>query len=293
MNNNNYIDAHFDKNLKKVVVWERTDEGRKTVYHDAPFYFYVPDEDKRFNPRLGVIDGERCAYTSMYNTKLTKIKFRNGFELSEEAKDTRVKFESDIGPVERVLMTEYYGRGAPKIHTAFLDIEVDYDRELGFSSPENPYAPVNAITIYLTWADEYITIGVPPKGFDWSTLDTTLPSNVVLVKTEKELLEMTLDIMEDVDLVSGWNSEFFDLPYLIKRTERALGPSAVQRWCFPEAPGPTWSEQEKFDQKRLVLRSSVVSTLTIFSSSRSSRSVVALPTRWVTSPKKNCQTCRS
>jgi len=253
MNKNNYIDAFFDKSLKKVVVWERSDEGRKTVYHDAPFYFYVEDEFERYNPSVGWIDGPRCAHTSMFNTKLTKVSFKSGWDLKEEAERNRVKFESDIGPVERVLMTDYHGLLAPKIHTAFIDIEVDYDRELGFSSPENPYAPVNAVTVYLCWLDEYITIGVPPKNFDWDTLDKTLPSNVCLVKTERELLEMLLDIMEDVDLVSGWNSEFFDLPYLAKRTEKVLGERQLARWSFAEAPPPRYSEAEKFDQKRTVV----------------------------------------
>lgn len=234
----NYISAVHDYDVDKILVWTRPIDGgpRECVLHDAPRYFYVPDDN-----------GE---HTSIDDRRLKKLVFDTEDELKAAVKRYPVRYESDVRPLARVLMDHYYGIKTPVINYAFLDIEVDYSSKIGFSAPENPYAPINAITIYQSWTGSYVTLAVPPKEFTefdefqskiqslWAEHKLGFTPNVLICKDEKELLARMLVELEDSDIISGWNSEFFDLPYIVKRLERVLGPKAPAKMCFKGAKPP-------------------------------------------------------
>jgi DNA polymerase elongation subunit (family B) len=174
----------------------------------------------------------------------------------------QVKFESDIEPLERVLMDNYSLKKAPKLKVGFIDIEVDYSSKIGFSSPKNPYAPINAVTICYQATGTYKTFAVPPKSWVENGIKMTkLPNkpalaHVELCVSESELLRKFLDAIHDLDVLSGWNSEFFDLPYIGKRLELVFGESALTRLGFEDGPKPRWGERDRFKgarEKDLVL----------------------------------------
>ena len=242
----NFVGAYYNSFSEEVLVWERDGLNRILKRYDAPYYFYTQDEDGQF--------------TSITGEKLRKHEFvsKEAFDNGLKQYSTRKKYESDLNPAEKILMQHYYNIDAPQLNYTLLDIEVDYDRDKGFSSPENPYAPINAITLFHQWKKEYVTFAVPPPtwdGKDWSKeLDSTLPSKVTLFKTEAELLKAVLFNIEDSDVISGWNSDFFDMPYLVKRTEMVLGKETAKRWCYKGCPGPRWEEVERFNEKRITVR---------------------------------------
>lgn len=233
-----YISAVHDHSSDKILVWERPIEGgeRSTRLIAPPRYFYIPDV-------LG-------QYRAIDGTKLSKLVFDNEDEYNTAIKQHKKRYESDVKPLARVLMDMYYEVPTPLVNYAFLDIEVDYSSKIGFSSPDNPYAPINAITIYQSWTGEYLTYAVPPKGFAehltfqakieamWAEHKLGFKPNVKLCADERELLLYMLGDLEDSDIVSGWNSEFFDIPYIIKRLERVLGAKAPAHMCFKGAKPP-------------------------------------------------------
>jgi DNA polymerase elongation subunit (family B) len=205
--------------------------------YPAPRYFYVPDPD-----------GE---YTTITDVKVKKLVFDTRDEFEDAKKRYRVRFESDFQPEARLLMDEYYGRPTPIVHYAFLDIEVDYSAKIGWSSPENPYAAINAIPIYQSWTGKYLTYAVPPKGWDkdepklqaeikrlWAEHKIGFEPDVTICKNERELLLYMLGDIEDADIISGWNSEFFDNPYIIKRLDRVLGKRGMSAMSFKGAAPP-------------------------------------------------------
>lgn len=238
----NFIDAVYDKKNDKVIVWERSDSKRHTVTHAAQHYFYVKDENG--------------SYKSIYGEPLSKLEFDNRYEFYDAAKKFKDKYESDLSPVEKILMNKYIGIPMPPLHASLLDIEVDYKAELGFSSVANPYAPINAITIYHQWQNKYVTLAIPPESWRNKNLSDELLSlsNIFLCKDEKELLLKLLDEIEDSDILSGWNSDFFDLPYIMKRLERVLGKPYLNKLSFEHANEPYFSEIEKFGNKEITGR---------------------------------------
>jgi DNA polymerase elongation subunit (family B) len=239
MSENSYISSQHDWDSDKIMVWERPIAGGERVLkmYPAPRYFYVPDDDGEFLTTTDV--------------KVKKLSFDSKDEFEEAKRRHKIRFESDFQPEARVLMDEYYGRDTPIVHYAFLDIEVDYSSKIGWSSPENPYAPINAITIFQSWTGEYLTYAVPPKGFKDSTEtlmtkinalalehNFTFVPDVTICADERELLLYMLRDIEDADIISGWNSEFFDNPYIIKRLERVLGFKGPAAMCFKGARAP-------------------------------------------------------
>lgn len=253
-----FISAYHDKYRDKVLVWERAKgEARRLRTYDAPYYFYVPDHEGKF--------------TALTGEKLSKLVFSDRRAFEEAAIAYPHRFESDFQPLERVLMDRYYGQEPPQLALGMVDIEVDYNPDVGYADPENPYAPISSLTLYRSDQHRLFTLAVPSKEWNGQglhdrdfqdpellkngvVLTENLAKDITLVKSEFELLELFLRLIEDVDVLIGWNSEFFDVPYLGKRISAVLGPSQLRRLEFEGCPNePSWGEVEKFGAKELVL----------------------------------------
>ena len=77
----------------------------------------------------------------------------------------------------------------------------------GYSSTEDALTPITAISVYLQWLDTLICLAVPPKTL---TMEQALAEvnefpNTMLYKTEAEMLDVFLDLIQDADIISGWN----------------------------------------------------------------------------------------
>lgn len=199
------------------------------VAYDAPYYFYVESEDGTDK--------------SIFGETLSKIeaRTRREFEAAKQYGRTRSfkLFESDIPPVKRILMDRYYDRPAPPVHCAFIDIEVDYTQSQGFAGPTNPYAPINAVTVYQSWTASFLTAAVLPPGWhgdinnlrakiqqliDQKELPADHQPDIHICVDEHALVTFMLGWTADADIISGWNSELFDLPYVC---ERLLGGESL------------------------------------------------------------------
>lgn len=224
-----YISAITKDN--KVYVWERNQDDERVVkQYPAPYYFYYDDPD-----------GE---YTTIFGTKVAKATFDTGSQYHTAKKDYAAKrittWESDIPPEIRLLSNEYYNVPAPKLHITMCDIEVDYDPELGVTVQDmvatNSYAPINSVALIHCWKKEVVIMCVPPEpGWDEDRLrrevetcapdapiDKDLRVRYIVCETEAELLINLLLEFEDSDVIGGWNSDFFDMPYIAKRVARVL-----------------------------------------------------------------------
>jgi DNA polymerase elongation subunit (family B) len=177
-------------------------------------------------------------------------------------------YESDIAPAIKVLSAHYYGKPPSKVNTTFLDIEVDYDTNIGYSTVSNPYAPINAISLHHDYNGKSIVLLVPPPGFNMADFDESLRerSEIRMFEDEHELLEAFLNEIEDSDLLIGWNSNLFDFPYIARRLqiidkqiEDALAEQGVEwalddpsrmfnRLSFHDAKPPVWYAREVYNE---------------------------------------------
>jgi DNA polymerase elongation subunit (family B) len=158
----------------------------------------------------------------------------------------KTTFEADINPVFRCLAENFLGAEGPKLHTAFFDIETDFDKERGFSSTEEAFNPITAITIYLDWLDQLITLAIPPKSVSMETAREIAAEfdNTFIFEKEADLLDTFLNLIDDADVLSGWNSEGYDIPYTVNRVTRILSKDDTRRFClWGQLPKPRTFER--------------------------------------------------
>ncbi len=217
-----YIDALFDREHDRIHVVERRDGERRYQEYAPNYTFYYDDP--------------RGKFTSIYGTPVSRFSTRNNKEFRKEIRIQSGKplYESDINPIFRCLEENYKGQDGPRLNVAFFDIEVDFDTDRGFSPPEDPFNPITAISVYLGWVDRLITLVVPPRHMTWETAQEICVEfpDTFLCEREEDMLNHFLDIIQDADALSGWNSEGYDIPYTVNRVTRVLSKDDTRRFCL-------------------------------------------------------------
>jgi DNA polymerase elongation subunit (family B) len=56
--------------------------------------------------------------------------------------------------------------------------------------------------------------------------------NVMLFEKEKDMLDTFLTLIEEADILSGWNSEGYDIPYIVNRVARIMSKDDTRRFCL-------------------------------------------------------------
>jgi len=217
-----YVDAFFDRDSDIIRVVERKDGKRDFREYQAKYTFYYKDE--------------RGKYKSIFGDPLTRIVCKNTKDFRKEVAINRDKelFESDINPIFQCLSENYLNQDAPKLNIAFFDIETDFDPERGFADPSDPFMPITSISVYLQWLDTMVCIAVPPKTLTMDEAKKELEGieNVMLFEKEGDMIDTFLTLIEDADILSGWNSEGYDIPYTVNRTSRVLSKDDTRRFCL-------------------------------------------------------------
>jgi DNA polymerase elongation subunit (family B) len=197
-----YQALHYDREERQYYLRDDRFNGFKTLQY-WPTY-YLPDED-----------GE---YTTLEGTRVSPVKKMNDW------KDTRY-FEKDVDKITRFLVDHYYETDdVPKSHNVvFLDIECEILGALTEDSIKQALAKITAVALYDNNSKKYFCL-VLDEG---KTIDSIKDENkeVIPYATEKDLLNGFLDKWYELDptIITGWNSGFFDIPYLYYRIKKVLG----------------------------------------------------------------------
>ena len=218
-----YVDAINDSKNDRIHVVERTPEGKRS-YREFPanYVFYYSDPKGK--------------YRSIYGDPITRFSTRKKSEFEKEKRIHSGKqlFESDVNTVFRCLADNYLGVEPPKLHTVFFDIEVDFDATKGYAPTSDPFSPVTAIALYLDWLDQLVCLAIPPKHMSDETAQELVSEfpNTFLFRSEIEMFETFFSIIEDADVLTGWNSEGFDIPYLVNRVTRIMSKDDTRKFCL-------------------------------------------------------------
>ena len=218
-----YVDAIWDREKDIIHAVERDPKkGRLYQTYPARYQFYYPDAKGK--------------YKSIYGESLSKVSAKSWKEFIKEQKihSSYKLYESDINPVFRCLEENYLGKEPPKLNVAFFDIEVDFDPERGYASPDDAFMPITAIAVHLQWLDTLVCLAIPPKTLSMEQAKEQVKDfpNTFLFETEYEMLDTFLNLIEDADVLSGWNSEGFDIPYTVNRIIKTLSKEDTRRLCL-------------------------------------------------------------
>ncbi len=189
-----------------VHLWD--DElGYKTIPYNKFDYAYKPDRGGQ--------------YISMTGVKLAKVK--------RYKRDDPSLFESDLPQETRVLTDLYLNEDEPsKGHKLmFFDIEVSVEN--GVPNIENPNNEITSIAVYDAIIQQYTVLVLDKTGTHPSYEKENI--NVVMYASELDLLYGFLDLYEQIEptIISGWNSDYFDVPYLYNRLKQQCGPNIAGR----------------------------------------------------------------
>ena len=231
-----YVDAFFQRDADIVKIVERSTEGKR-IFKEFPvrYTFYHTDPKGKFQ--------------SIYGEPLSRVVCRNSKDFRKELSihNNKKLYEADINPIFSTLSEHYLNQEAPKLNVAFWDIEVDFDPERGYASPDDAFMPITAIAVHLQWLDTLVCLAIPPKGMTIEQAEELVKDlpNTHIFDNEADLLDTFLNLIQDADVLSGWNSEGFDMPYTVNRITKVLSKDDTRRLCLWDQY-PKKREYEKY-----------------------------------------------
>ena len=201
-----YQNVFYDKGTKVAHVWDDK-EGHITF----PFEPYAYRKSS---------NGQ---YMSLFGDKLEKVTYFS--------RDDASLFESDVPETTRILVDKYTDSDMVSTghNILFFDIEVEMDS--GTPDIEKAENEITSIALYFSNTKKYTVLVLDKDGTASKTKLDDESVELVSCLTEKDLLKKFYDLYEGnlPTIVTGWNCDFFDIPYLFNRTKNILGKKTALR----------------------------------------------------------------
>ena len=229
-----YVDSLYDRRKDVIRVAERIN-GKRILRDINPLYeFYAEDPDGRVK--------------SVTGATVSKMNFKTAKEMRAKAEILKASnigvFESDVNILNKTLAHHYKGQNPPDLNILFFDIETDFCKTRGYAPVDDPFNKITGISMYKDWCNELVNLVLKPKNMSIQEAEDIVSSfdddeaTVVLFTDEVKMLNVFFDHIEDSDVLSGWNSEFYDIPYMVNRVEKVMAKAHTSRFCL-------WNETPK------------------------------------------------
>ena len=136
----------------------------------------------------------------------------------------------DMTPYQKFLVEKYGINDEPSVtqKELFFDIETEMGDALTEEYIKEAPKKVTSIAWYDKQVDEWAILILDPKGQIQDTKENN--KEIISCKTEEELLLKFLEKFREIDpdIVVGWNSDYFDIPYLYYRMCNVLGDDVAK-----------------------------------------------------------------
>ena len=209
--------------------------GDKILFRGVDEHGHRVTARRDFRPTLFVKSDKPSKYRSIYGEQVSPIQFENNKEAT--AFFDRYK-DVENYPIfgQNYYAYQYITEKYPGVvawdakHIAIYSIDIETTSEGGFPNVDSPSEKVLVITLQNNNTKKITTFGL---GEFTPTKETEhLGVDYIQCQTEKILLERFLTWWNDncPDIITGWNSNLFDMPYLITRTVRVLGENEHKRF---------------------------------------------------------------
>jgi len=185
-------------------------------------------------------------YNVQYETKEKDIfgkniatkQFRNVYDRNKWMKslDGSINIMECLRPEQEFLQSRFHKAvndpefNTQKMRIHYLDIEIAIQDE--FPEAKEAKYPINLITVYDSHHERYYTWAMPHA--DQKLVNSlTDDHDIILFKFDNEidLIKSYVEWTENnrPDVVTGWNTKFFDMPYIIRRIENILTPDYAKK----------------------------------------------------------------
>ena len=209
-----YEDGKFVKRMEK--------------YYD---YFYYSAEHISDCADNNAFDTKKAdLYDSLYGEKVQKVYYTSIKERNKLSKThpTRI-YQADVKPEFKYILDNNIEWSDDR-HIVYYDIETWYDpNDSSQNSPAVANMPITSLVGYSTMNKKYFVFSWHPEH----TKDLEEPKvvnetrdgdniTIVYTKTEEEMIQLFLRfvVSSNADILSGWYSDGFDMPYILNRCKR-------------------------------------------------------------------------
>lgn len=191
-------------------------------------------ERVKFKPTLYVPSDKPSKFRTLYGQKVSPIEFPDMREASDFLKQYEDVPNYTVSGMSNFI-TQFIGNKFPneiqferdKINVTTIDIEVASDE--GFPFPEEAAHEVISITAKNNIDNIYYVWGTREYDVDANEADI----KYFLCESETNLLTSFLGWWSSKptcpDIVTGWNTKLFDIPYLANRITRTLGEDMTKK----------------------------------------------------------------
>jgi DNA polymerase elongation subunit (family B) len=199
-----YKNIFYDRKTNKIHLWDD-----KTGYNvlDYKKYAYVEDPT-----------GE---YTSIYGHKLTKT-----YDLRGEKDDY---FEYDVPDTTRILVDLYPDDDTPSDGHTILTFDIEVEMDSGRPDTKKADNEITSIAVHDSITDDRWVLILDRDGLISDSKRGNV--SIISVKNERELLLKFLNIYSSIapSIITGWNTDGFDIPYLYNRLRKLFGENTANK----------------------------------------------------------------
>ena len=210
-----YQNIYVDKFNQRVHLWD-----------DQEGYIQLPLRQFSY----GYTKDPRGLKKAIDGKSVRKIKLNR--QIREDARDPNKQhlfYETDVPIETRVLIDRYGDSDEPSTGHRELNFDIETEILQGFPDWKNPVNKITAIAWHEKLTNQYGVL-VLDEG---NKVKTSIEGNktVISCQSEEELLHCFLEQYEQIapHILTGWNIEMFDIPYLVCRMKRVLGDGEANR----------------------------------------------------------------
>ena len=197
-----YQNIYFDIKTQKVHIWD-----------DEKGYYVMPYK------RYAYIKDRSGTHVSLYGDKLRKV-----FKFDAETPNL---FESDVPPETRVLVDQYKDSEELSTNHNIMMIDIEVEVTDGFPMPEDANNRITSIAVYNSDDDTYYAFVLDDK----KKLTLQSKDNIVVESFENEFSLLQRFFVKYIEfeptIITGWNIDTFDMPYLYNRACKVIGSNVA------------------------------------------------------------------
>ena len=199
-----YKNIYYQRERNLIHLWDS-----HLGYRTFPYTRYAYEKAERGEAR------------SIYGDRLTKIyKFKG---------DDPDLFESDVPETTRVLVDTYVDSDIPSDTIVTMTFDIEVEMESGLPDTEKAENELTAIGLQDNITNQYWVLIMDKKG---KMVERKTDKAIILpFRDERDMCMKFLELYEGIspDILTGWNIDNFDIPYLFNRMKRILGESQAKR----------------------------------------------------------------
>jgi DNA polymerase elongation subunit (family B) len=203
-----YQNIHIDQNTDEqtVYVWDDT-KGLVTFPLSEFNYAYVKDPSGKYLS----MTGERVSKTRRFTKGHPSV------------------FESDLSKETRVLTDLYLHEDNPSEGNVIMYFDIEVSMANGIPNTQNPNNEITSIAVYDPTIQKYSVFVLDVQQL--YTDRNTTAADIMFCHSEQDLLHKFITVYEQIrpTILTGWNSNGFDVPYLYNRLKQVCGNGIANR----------------------------------------------------------------